>query len=60
MTGSYFSNQSVPGVISNEGENSVNFSLNNLTPGTTYYFRVRASNAFGTTYGNELSFTTFP
>lgn len=60
MTGSYFSNPSVPGVISNEGENSVYYSLNNLTPGTTYYFRSRASNAFGTTYGNELSFTTPP
>ena len=28
-----------------------------LVPSTTYYVRAYASNAFGTTYGNEVSFT---
>lgn len=38
------------------GENPV--TLNNLTPNTKYYARAFATNAFGTSYGNEISFTT--
>jgi hypothetical protein len=34
--------------------------LLNLTPNTTYYVRSYATNSSGTSYGNELSFTTFP
>ncbi|MFH0888178.1 MAG: fibronectin type III domain-containing protein [Planctomycetota bacterium] len=33
-------------------------SLSGLTSGTTYYFRLRASNSKGTTYSSGLSFTT--
>ena len=33
-------------------------ALTGLQPNTTYYLRAYASNADGTTYGNELSFTT--
>ncbi len=33
-------------------------SLNKLTPNTTYYVRAFATNSFGTSYGNEISFTT--
>lgn len=33
-------------------------SLSGLTPGTTYYYKAYATNAGGTTYGNQLSFTT--
>lgn len=38
----------------------VNFSsgLTGLTPGTTYYYHGYATNAGGTTYGLQLSFTT--
>lgn len=38
----------------------INFSsaLTGLTPGTVYYYRAYATNAGGTTYGNQLSFTT--
>ena len=32
--------------------------LYNLTPGTTYYYRVYAKDCNSTFYGNELSFTT--
>ena len=32
--------------------------LINLLPSTTYYTKAYATNAFGTAYGNELSFTT--
>jgi FlaG/FlaF family flagellin (archaellin) len=33
-------------------------SLTSLTPNTTYYVRAYSTNAAGTTYSNELSFTT--
>jgi uncharacterized protein (TIGR02145 family) len=33
-------------------------TLQNLTPLTTYYVRAYATNSVGTSYGNELSFTT--
>jgi uncharacterized protein (TIGR02145 family) len=35
-------------------------SLNGLVPGTSYFVRAYATNTLGTTYGNELSFTTLP
>lgn len=31
-----------------------------LTPNTTYYVRAYATNSAGTSYGNEVSFTTLP
>ena len=34
--------------------------LTGLTPFTTYYYRVTATNSFGTTAGSILSFTTLP
>ncbi len=37
---------------------AVSAALSGLTPGTTYYFRVAASNATGTTKGTIASFTT--
>ncbi len=42
------------------GSSSANFYANvsNLSPNTTYYYRVSASNNFGTSRGNVLSFTT--
>jgi hypothetical protein len=35
-------------------------NLTGLTPGTTYYVRAYATNSVGTSYGNELGFTTIP
>ena len=32
--------------------------LNGLAPGTTYYYKAYGTNAGGTAYGNQLSFTT--
>jgi uncharacterized protein (TIGR02145 family) len=37
---------------------SVNSSISGLSPNTTYHFRVDAINNQGTTYGNDISFTT--
>lgn len=35
-------------------------SLTGLTPGTTYYVRAYATNSEGTSYGNEVSFSSNP
>lgn len=40
------------------GLNSYTTNLSGLTPSTTYYLRAYATNSVGTTYGNEVSFTT--
>jgi uncharacterized protein (TIGR02145 family) len=40
------------------GSGGYNSSLSGLLPGTTYYVRSYATNSAGTSYGNELSFTT--
>ena len=42
------------------GNTSINIStyLSNLLSNTTYYYRVVASNSYGTSYGNISSFTT--
>lgn len=37
---------------------TTNLNLTNLSPGTTYYIRAFATNIAGTTYGNQLTFTT--
>lgn len=40
------------------GENNVSAGLTGLTPGTTYHYRLEATNAAGTTLGPDNSFTT--
>lgn len=44
------------------GNDQVNFiaNLSELTAGTTYYVRAFASNSAGTSYGNEITFSTLP
>jgi uncharacterized protein (TIGR02145 family) len=46
----------------NEGAGSGTFvsNITNLTPGTNYYVRAYAKNAFGVTYGNEIQFSSRP
>lgn len=43
------------------GSASVNVSadLSGLTAGTTYHFRIRATNELGTTNGDDMTFTTY-
>jgi uncharacterized protein (TIGR02145 family) len=40
------------------GNGSFSSSVANLAPATTYYIRAYASNSTGTSYGNEISFST--
>lgn len=42
------------------GGGSYSWSLTNLTPNTTYYFRVFAENSVGYTYSNWVAFSTLP
>ena len=42
------------------GKGSFTSSLTNLNPNSTYYIRAYATNSVGTSYGNEVSFTTNP
>lgn len=42
------------------GETAVSHSLTGLACGTTYHYRVQATNAAGTTNGSDASFTTLP
>lgn len=64
-SGICWSTTSTPTTSNSTSMNSVN-SLsftNNLTallPNTTYYVRAFATNILGTTYGNQVSFTTAP
>jgi hypothetical protein len=45
---------------SGEADRTVGFYLDGLAPGTTYHYRVVASNGIGTTEGSDHAFTTFP
>jgi hypothetical protein len=45
-------------VNANESEVAVTFALSGLLPGTTYHYRVTATNVDGTSYGQDRAFTT--
>jgi hypothetical protein len=44
--------------VSGDGNTNVSVDISGLLPATTYHFRVKTINSLGTTYGNEISFTT--
>jgi hypothetical protein len=48
------SNKSVNGI----GIGTFSSSITSLTPNTTYYVRAYATNSSGTSYGNQITFTT--
>lgn len=54
------SSPTVAGSTTTDGSGTGYFSssLTGLSPSTTYYVRAYATNAAGTSYGNEVSFTT--
>jgi uncharacterized protein (TIGR02145 family) len=55
-------NPSISGSYTTDGNASSAYSssITGLTPGTLYYVRAYATNGVGTSYGNEVSFTTNP
>jgi hypothetical protein len=46
------------GNAGNGGTETINASLQYLIPGTTYHYRLLASNEDGTSYGQDMTFTT--
>jgi uncharacterized protein (TIGR02145 family) len=56
---SYGSNvNATPATITDVNPTTVNAGLSGLIPGQTYHFRVKAVNAGGTVYGDDLVFST--
>ena len=55
-----FSSTSTQALGSGTTSQAVSATLSGLTSGTTYYFRVAASNSAGTSKGSIASFTTLP
>jgi len=47
-----------PSTVTGNNNTSVTANIANLSPGTTYHFRVKAVNSYGTTYGDDLIFTS--
>ena len=47
-----------PGNVTGNTNTNVSAVISNLNPGTTYHFRVRATNTLGTTFGEDITFTT--
>ncbi|MEI6753326.1 MAG: FISUMP domain-containing protein [Paludibacter sp.] len=45
--------------LDGSGTGTFTSSITGLTAGTTYYIRAYATNSAGTSYGNEVSFTTY-
>lgn len=45
-------------VLADNGESVFSLKITDLQPGTTYFVRSFATNSVGTSYGNEVSFTT--
>jgi len=52
------STAATPGTLNGFTATDVALSISGLTPYTTYHYRVVATNIAGTTYGNDMQFTT--
>jgi alpha-tubulin suppressor-like RCC1 family protein len=48
----------IPGTVTGNTATPTSVTINGLSPGVTYHYRVLASNEFGTTLGEDRSFTT--
>ncbi|NUO09234.1 MAG: hypothetical protein HUU08_11230 [Candidatus Brocadia sp.] len=57
ISGSYDSRSSIQN-MTGSSDTAVNVSVNGLSAGKTYYYRLVAQNAVGTTNGAEMAFTT--
>lgn len=45
-------------IVTGNSPTDVFAEISNLTPNTTYHYRAKATNAAGTTYGNDVTFKT--
>lgn len=57
-TTSYGSTTSSVNIGSSTSAQSVSTSISNLQTNTTYHYRIKASNSYGTVYGSDMTFTT--
>ena len=48
----------IPSLVTGNSSTSVSVSIVGLNPGTIYHFRLKAINALGTIYGDDISFIT--
>jgi uncharacterized protein (TIGR02145 family) len=46
-----------PSTLTGSSSSNVSLLLTSLVPGTTYHYRVKATNSNGTTYGSDMTFT---
>jgi hypothetical protein len=46
--------------VTGSSDTTVSITISGLSPATTYYYRIAAESGAGTSYGDELSFTTLP
>jgi autotransporter-associated beta strand protein len=54
----YGTTTTAQGIGNSDSPADVAFPINGLLPGTTYHFRAKASNALGTMFGEDATFTT--
>ena len=59
-TSSYGASTAVAGAGSGTTAKSVSAQITGLAPGTTYHFRLEATNSAGTTFGKDAHFKTLP
>lgn len=52
-----YTNEVFNSTVTSASANTVTSSISGLTPGTTYYFRIKASTTVGFVYSEEASFT---
>jgi len=59
-TDTFYGNQisATPSNISGNQTTNISANISNLSPNTTYHFRVKAQNSVGISYGNDFIFTT--
>ena len=58
-SGSY-DKQSSTETLAGSSNTAVSITISGLSPATTYYYRIAAESDAGTSYGDEMSFTTLP
>jgi uncharacterized protein (TIGR02145 family) len=50
--------EAVPSPLTGSTLTTVSASITNLTPGTTYHYRIKATNSLGTKYSDDIVFST--